>query len=422
MRLTNVKTNKFFHLLTSNFQNEGVLLLKNLWFESLSGYVQVEITGEAIEPFINRCMTERIALWSIKRVDDETISCYLFVKDIKNIRTHLKETNCKLTFKRKKGLPFFLKKIRTRVGIVIGLIFCLFVIFLGSNLVWSIQITGASPEVEHEVRLQLNKIGVAKGALLFLLPGEQDIQQAVTEAIDDVTWIGVKRRGTQYSFDVVEKTLPKTEQEINPRHLVAKKKAVIHKIYVEQGQSLVEENDFVQKGDLLVSGFIGTEDQQKVVPAKAEVLGEVWYVSDITIPLETVINTNTGNDWSVHYLKVGNVNVPVWGFWRQPDFKQVKTVVDEMPFYFLNWKLPISYYQKTEMEVEPLKRTYSEKEAIAVGKERAKHDLLRMLTADAEIKGEKILHQSVRNGKVNLKIHYQVIEEISKEQAIIQGD
>ncbi|UTW69945.1 hypothetical protein KHA80_03655 [Anaerobacillus sp. HL2] len=36
------------------------------------------------------------------------------------------------------------------------------------------------------------------------------------------------------------------------------------------------------------------------------------------------------------------------------------------------------------------------------------------------IKGEKVLHQTMENGKVELMIHYQVIEEISQIQPIIQ--
>jgi similar to stage IV sporulation protein len=39
-----------------------------------------------------------------------------------------------------------------------------------------------------------------------------------------------------------------------------------------------------------------------------------------------------------------------------------------------------------------------------------------------EIVEEKILHESMENGKVKLSIHYQVIEDIAIGQPIIHGD
>ncbi len=390
-------------------------------FYFFPGFVRVEITGKYVELFLNRCIENNIHIWKVKRIDHNTISCYFSLRDRQNIRKLLRRTGCKLSFKERRGLPFILKKLKSRKGIVAGLTFCLFVILMCSNMIWSIKINGASPELEHQVRQALQQEGIRKGKLIFFLPSEQAIQQSITEQTEDVTWIGVKRLGTQYSFEIVEKSFPEEKPALNPRNLIAKKKAIIHKMFVEQGQAIVSEQDYVKKGELLVTGKIGTEDHEKIVPAKATVLGEVWYLSQVTIPLESKVVTNTGKKVNRHYLHIGKLQIPIWGFSKE-QYKQKETLVDEKSFYFIKWKLPIKYVNKSELEVEEIKRERTKKQAVDKAIEMTEQALKRKLSKDAEINGKKVLQEKIDSGKVNVKIHYQVIEDIATEQPIIRGD
>ena len=67
-------------------------------------------------------------------------------------------------------------------------------------------------------------------------------------------------------------------------------------------------------------------------------------------------------------------------------------------------------------------RNYTKEEAIKEGKKMARADLRKQLEDEDEIVGEKVLQESMENGKVKLSIHYQVIENIAVGQPIIQGD
>ena len=72
-------------------------------------------------------------------------------------------------------------------------------------------------------------------------------------------WCGVE--GTTYHLQVVEKNEPEKPEYFSPQHLVAKKKAVIVDMFVEEGQAVVDLYDHVEEGQLLVSGLIGKEGQ-----------------------------------------------------------------------------------------------------------------------------------------------------------------
>ncbi|WP_017728390.1 sporulation protein YqfD [Halalkalibacterium ligniniphilum] len=395
--------------------------MKNNWAHLLKGYVRVRIDGAHGERFLNRCIDNNVSIWTIKRVGEDRIICYMDLEDAKRIRPLLRITSCKVTFTERRGLPFLLQKMLQQIGFVGGMMLCIALILILSNIVWKIEINGASPEVEHELRQVVSEMGVKRGAFHFSLPSVEEIQRDVTERIRDATWVGVRQNGTTYQFEVVQQLLPEEAEQVSPRHLVAKRKAIIHDVFVEHGQALVKPNDYVQKGDMLVSGFIGREGKTELVPAVATVLGEIWYLSDVTIPLKSTFSTLTGNSVVTHKLSFFGFDVPVWGLGKH-DFVDFRELEETKDIHLFRWTLPIQYKNKKIAEASTFEREYSKEQAKEKAMEVAKNELLKRIPEDAVVRGEKVLHQSVENGKVKLKIHYQVIEDITSEMPIIQGD
>jgi similar to stage IV sporulation protein len=239
--------------------------------------------------------------------------------------------------------------------------------------------------------------------------------------MNNITWVGVEVRGTSYHFQVVEKNEPKPQQKTPYQHLIAKKKAIITNLFVEKGQPLVKVNDFVNEGEVLVSGIIGNEKNKKVVAAKGKVYGETWYKSEVEVPLKTDFQVLTGNGYTKHYLDFQAFKMPLWAFNKEKYASKVTEKV-EHPLYFFKWKLPLSYEKVAVREEQNSQRVYSKQEAVEKALEIGRKKLLSTLGEDAKIKGEKVLHQEQDNGKVRLSIHYQVIENIANTQPIIQGD
>ncbi|WBL13858.1 sporulation protein YqfD [Sutcliffiella sp. NC1] len=395
--------------------------MKNDWIHFFSGTVKIIIEGKGVERFINDCIRANISIWNIKKLGIENYTCYIRLKDVSSLRRIIKKHDCRFRFLTRKGLPFLVQYSWKNSGIIAGIAAFFITIFLLSNMVWSIQINGANPETEHHIAQELNKLGVKKGKFQFFLLDPESIQRHLTDTIEELTWIGVELNGTSYSFEVVEKTEPGEEEYVSPQNLVAKKKAVITDMFVEKGQPVVSRDDYVKEGQLLVSGLIGREEEQKAIAAKGKVYGEVWYMSTVTVPLKETLHVLTGENEKQHYVKVGKLSLPVWGFFK-PEYEEMKEEQSERYLYFWKWKLPISYVQKSQYETELIQTIYSEEEAIEKGLSLGKEELENKLPQDAVIKGEKVLHQSLENGKVKLAIHYQVIENIVKTEPIIQGD
>jgi similar to stage IV sporulation protein len=141
----------------------------------------------------------------------------------------------------------------------------------------------------------------------------------------------------------------------------------------------------------------------------------------VEVPLKTKFSVFNGDETSKHFLKMGGFSLPVWGF-KDPGYEKQEKETTVRPFHFLQWELPISYKQVTLRSKEDIVRSYTEKEAVEEGRKMAKAELKKHLDEEDEIVEEKILHESMENGKVKLSIHYQVIEDIAIGQPIIQGD
>lgn len=264
-------------------------------------------------------------------------------------------------------------------------------------------------------------MGISVGKLQFSIDNVESIQRVLTDQIGALTWIGVELKGTTYHFQVVEKSEPKKAEAIGPRHLVAKRKAAIVKIFVEKGEPAVKVNDYVLPGQLLVSGLYGKEDNLKSVAASGEILGETWYSTKVELPLKSTFQVFNGNEKRKYALKIVGKVLPVWGFGK-PEFSEYETEVNEQRVKFFKWSLPLTVEKKTLREREQVTRIYTKQEAIESAKELARKDIKKHLPENAIIKGEKILHQSFENDKVNLTTHFTIIEDIAVGQPIIQGD
>lgn len=390
------------------------------WLELFFGQVQIEVSGRRAEQFINRCLEHEISISNIKRTDKTTIICTVQSEDVRKLRPLLRQSDCKLHIVKRKGLPFFLRRMTFKKGFVAGMVLFVAVLFVLSNMVWRVEIKGTDPQTAYEIRQVLHNIGVERGKFQFQLPSRDDIQYAVTNRVNKVSWVGVGINGTTYTLDVVKKEIPDKEKGLTPRNLVASKEAVVQNIYVERGKAMVQPDDYVKKGDVLISGVIGDEDRQKVVPAKGKVTGETWYESRVSVPLETGLKTYTGKNYKKHAIYLFGLRIPVWGF-SGPDFNQYDIKTKKTPLKFLGWTLPVTYEKKTYLQTDQVKRTYSEKKAFREAKTLAKKDLLKKLDGNDKIISEKVLRESVENGKVKILMYYTVIEDIAVEQPLIES-
>ncbi|MNM64040.1 putative stage IV sporulation protein YqfD [compost metagenome] len=393
--------------------------MKSPALSQLRGIVTIRVRGGSIEQLVNELSRQGIDVWDVKPLPGGQMDMKVSLSDFFRLRPPLKRTGCRMSIRGRSGLPFVLARVWKRKGFIAG--FALFVaaIFCLSSLIWDVEVKGNEEIAAHDVLQAAKQEGIYPFQWIFRLPDQDKLSAELTRKLPGTSWVGVTRTGTRITIQVVEATKPKDQKLVSPSHLVSKHDAVITHIYAEKGQPEVGKNDRVKKGQVLVSGFQGGKP---VVP-QANIRGIVWHEYNIQVPQVYRQKVYTGERKQRGYLYFGNTAIQLTGYGKVT-YAQSETMTDEDPLTWRGWKLPIGWMTEKVMETTELELKRTEEQAKQEGIERAKRDILAKYGTDSVIMDQKILHEKADNGKVYIKVHFEVEQNIAEEVPIVhdQGE
>ena len=197
------------------------------------------------------------------------------------------------------------------------------------------------------------------------------------------------------------------QQAIN---IVAGKDALITKIINTKGESIVRSGDYVKKGDLLISGQIKLYDEVKgLVPAKGAVYGNVWYESEVKVPIIKEEITDTGK--KRYNLNINNKILlkNKYAKFRQENIRELK---------ILGFKIRI--YQEIEYQEKQVKLNDEEIDKIAYNK--IEEAFKEKLKESGRIISQKVLKKIKNNSTIDYRIFVITNELISKYEYLDLGD
>ncbi len=392
------------------------MILKNST-DFLNGYIQIQVEGFFIERFVNSCAKENIRLWRTKKINQSQIYTNISIKDIKKIRNIAKKNKCHIKIKRKRGLPFIIKKYKKRKIFLISCLIIIGLIFALSNFIWNIEIEGNINIKTEEILAQLNECGLNQGAIKYKINTNKIIEQIRLEN-EQIAWIGIKLEGTNAKVTVVEITeKPDIIDKNEYCNIIANKEGIITKINVTNGTAAVKEGDIIEKGDKLILGWMeGKYTGVRYMHASGNVEAKVWYTSEKyeTFEQEENIKTeNTENKYSI-IINKNEINF----YKRLSKFEKYDTIETNKKFkLFNNFYLPIELKKKTNYEYFIQKKKYDEtslKQKIADELEKQMQDNLK----DKKIVNKDIIVDKNNKG-LKVRLIYEVIETIGIEEKLV---
>ncbi|TFB24842.1 sporulation protein YqfD [Filobacillus milosensis] len=379
----------------------------------LDGYVDVVITGKSTERMINDLTRKGVSFYDVRKVSNHEIHLRMKYTEAFNLRNARKQYGCKIHFKKRGGVPHYYQNRRKWLPLVISIILVISFIFVLSNMVWKVEISGGSPEVRYEVDELIDSLGLNRGSFIQQMDSISNIEREIMNKVEEVSYVGIKRTGTAYHIMIEENKNNMNDLNRDPSNLVAEQTGTIQRMYVTNGRPVVKVNDFVKKDDVLVTGKL--DDEKEIYTySEGEVIAEVWYNVNGTINLATE-KRDLIDDVEDHYaIKFGDYE---W-FPKQP--RELSLLMEEnKPVYFLFWKTPISIQKKYYYPESEAVETFDEEELL---QDAIVEQLKRKLGQSIEVVYQKVLHQEKDSDKVKLEIFVKVLEDITKEQIIDQGD
>lgn len=302
-------------------------------------------------------------VFSVKQKDGETL-LYCSAKNYRYIARVAKKHRCKTRVKRRRGLPFLVKKYRFRIGLLIGLTAMILVLSFSILFVWQVDVKGNITTSSDEILAAAAEEGLRPGALISSID-VSEIEFNLKQRFEEIGWIAINRNATHYTIEISELT-PKPEEvdKSAPCNIAAAYDGIILSIEPYSGFPLVKAGDVVKKDQLLVSGIKEEETGQVVYAhSSAKVIAQVERNFDYVRPLYTTRASKTGEMVQTKKFSVFGFKISL-GFQKPPEEKYVETTSIEqleafgkkLPFYIETTTYEIVEETKIENDAEQLRR------------------------------------------------------------------
>ena len=238
-------------------------------------YFWIEIKGKNVKRLLKKIFKLKINISSIKYEKNRVLLkvSYEDYKKIKQIKTTY-QINIIKTCGKKKLLEDLTKY---KVSITTFVISVFFVIFL-SNFILFINIETDNTKMRNLIRDELKNNNLT----IFSLKKDYSNLQEITSNIknnnlDKIEWIELDQKGVSLNAKVIERVTNQKTNETGYKDIVAEKNGYIRAIYSRQGQVLKNIDDYVKKGEVIISGNIFRNDKPVAkVKASGKVYAEVW--------------------------------------------------------------------------------------------------------------------------------------------------
>lgn len=392
----------------------------DLWF-SLKGCAEVEIRGNQLEAALNDAVTAGLDLRHVRRTSPDAVTAVVDLPTFFALPGILKRRGCKLRVRRRNGLPFLMRRARGRLAFAAGLAGFVFGLWLLGQVVWTVEVTGHERIAESRVLAAAAEAGIRPLQWKFKLAEPRELSRRLIQALPGTAWIGVDVQGTRVRIRVVEQTLPDAPAPTGPRHLVSAFDAVVTRIIADRGNPAVRPHARVKRGDVLISGRVGSEEHGRLVAAEGRVMGLVWHEYAVVSPLVHRHKVYTGERKIRRYVTVGNRALQISGF-GNPAFRLHETIAERKVLAWRNRTLPFGYIREELREAAVAEERVTAADAREIGLTQARGEVLRRAGKDAVIRDENILHEKIEGGKVYMNVLFEVEQNIATERLITQGD
>ena len=295
------------------------------------------------------------------------------------------------------------------ISIILSFIFILYL----SNTIFYIDVIHNDKNIRELIKEELSENGIRIYSLKKDYKYINKVKNKIMEKHKDkIEWLEIESSGTRYIVKVEERKINDINGNNEPRNLVAKKDAVILSIEASDGVIVKNKNDYVKKGDIIVSGNINLNGEiKKIVPATGKVYGEVWYKLTIEYPLNYTERKVTGETKKVYTFKFMSLNISLYNNY----------LVTKEKILYKNKTIPFSIVKQTKNKILNINQTLTKEEAINKAIEVGLDKIKSKLNDNEYIIDTKKLKVETNNSKIILELFVSVCEDIT-DYSRVEGE
>jgi len=292
--------------------------------------------------------------------------------------------------------------------VLLSLIISFMLLFLLCNTIFDIKINSDNKDIINIINNSLsdNGIGVYKRKVSF--DKLNSIKNKILEDNKDtLEWIEIREKGCIYYIDVTPRVKSNNNVDNSlPSDIVAEKDGVIKHIVVHRGSKVIDNGDYVKKGDILISGnIIKNENVIDKVHSEGVIYAETWKTVNISIQFKRIdyVYKKTINHY---YLDIFGHKFTISGKYDSDNTINKKSIVLDKPYLFFKlYKEEKKIYDYNEVVL-------NKEEAYNEALNRSIDVINKKLSSDEYIISKKVLKKEVKRSKINLEVFFKVYEKI----------
>ena len=360
--------------------------------------------------YLNRLLSYKVHFKKIKYQGD---ICFLYV-NYDDYKTLIKYKDIYgIALYKIVGLTNYINTIKNNIVFIISTIFGILLLFILSNVIFDIKIMSNNNELIEIIKRELDEAEFKKYRFIKSFREKEQLRNKIlNEYKDKIEWLEIDRVGTKYYVRVLERIIHK-EDNINYQSIVARKNAIIKEIKASSGEIVKKINDYVNRGDEIISGKIMKKDEVKsMVEAKGSVYGETWYNVKVILPRTYNTIKYTGNSYNTLSIKVLGKRFLLFSKnkYQQEDYQDSELINDKL--------LPFSINKTKVLEKNNENFFYTYQEAWEKGLSLAREKLLNDLNGDSKILLQKKLKLYEENSTIIVEVFFKVYEDITDYKKI----
>ncbi len=392
---------------------EDTMLLRFLRW--MAGYVLFIGIGGYPEKFMNLAARGNIILWQVKNRKG-SFQARVAKSQYRELRRPAQKAGMRLRVKKRKGFPFFMRRYRQRLGLLVGIALFFVTIWFLSLHVWVINVSGNEKITEEQVISVMEEIGIRPGVRASGLDAEL-LEQAAMVKLKEVSWMAINFQGSVVNVELKERDAPPEAIPMeDPCNLKASYPGQIVRLEVTSGVTAVEEGDAIIQGQLLVSGVFEDllEGKSHYQHASGRVIARTRRQLSVEVPLTQTVQLPTEETVVRKKLDLFGLELPLTlnpepgaEYKVEEEKEQIRIFGNKLPMEFTTqvWTL-----QKEETV------TLSEEEAKKQGEKELKE------LEETNMKDRKILQRTLayelRHGICHVTADYVCEEDIAMESPI----
>lgn len=370
----------------------------------LIGYCKITLAGSA-EAAATFFLRQKINVAKQTKGKDGSLSFLVPLYEKRRLQRLLAANRFEIVSTENGGLPAFLWRFRLRIGLLLGGICAMLIIFAGSRVLWEVRIVGCNHLSEEHILELLAEEGVEVGSSIPPIDAKKTALHILLKE-KQIAYLAINIIGTVCEVQVTEAVFPQeSEAEDYPASIVAAEDGLIERVEVYDGQLAVKAGEAVRAGSVLISGLCdGFDGAWRLTRASGKVIAKVEREFVVEVPFteerlqkngeESVAKSLIFFKKSIKLFETSSILTPTYDTIESKDALTLPSG--------LVLPIAISTTRQIGYEKVTLSRTVSEAEALA-------RKRMEALTADALRDAELLtLSQTMEHTEDGVKLIWKV--------------